>query len=130
MSLNGPAHGADKKLLGVLQGERPAVPPVWLMRQAGRHLSEYMALRKKAKDFLAFCYNPDLAVEATLQPVRRYGLDAAILFCDILVIPDALGQAVSFVPIGQAPRLVSRSALGWLPPPQTPTCWAAGRSWR
>ena len=82
-----------KPLLNMLTGTRQPAPPIWLMRQAGRHLSEYMTLRKKAKNFLAFCYSPDLAVEATLQPVRRYGLDAAILFCDILVIPDALGQA-------------------------------------
>ncbi len=93
-----------KPLLNTLIGARQPAPPIWLMRQAGRHLSEYMALRIKAKNFLAFCYSPDLAVEATLQPVRRYGLDAAILFCDILVIPDALGQAVSFV-TGEGPKL-------------------------
>jgi uroporphyrinogen decarboxylase len=95
---------SDKPLLNTLNGIVQPVPPIWFMRQAGRHLSEYWALREKAQNFLNFCYSPDLAVEATLQPVRRYGLDAAILFCDILVIPDALGQAVSFV-AGEGPKL-------------------------
>lgn len=95
---------SSKPLLNTLNGERQPTPPVWMMRQAGRHLSEYLALREKAKNFLNFCYSPDLAVEATIQPVRRYGMDAAILFCDILVIPDALGQAVSFV-AGEGPKL-------------------------
>lgn len=71
-------------------------PPVWLMRQAGRYLPEYLAIRAKAPSFLDFCHTPALAAEATLQPVRRFGFDAAILFSDILVIPDALGQKVSF----------------------------------
>lgn len=71
-------------------------PPIWLMRQAGRYLPEYRALRNKAPDFLGFCYAPELASEATLQPIRRFGLDGAILFSDILVIPDALGQTVHF----------------------------------
>jgi uroporphyrinogen decarboxylase len=95
---------SSKPLLNTLNGARQASPPVWMMRQAGRHLAEYLELREKAKNFLNFCYSPDLAVEATLQPVRRYGMDAAILFCDILVIPDALGQAVSFV-AGEGPKL-------------------------
>lgn len=95
---------SSKPLLNTLNGERQPTPPVWMMRQAGRHLAEYMELRKKAKNFLNFCYSPDMAVEATLQPVRCYGMDAAILFCDILVIPDALGQAVSFV-TGEGPKL-------------------------
>ena len=74
------------------------------MRQAGRYLPEYRAIRAKAPSFLDFCYNPKLATEATLQPIRRFGFDAAILFCDILVAPDALGQSVSFES-GEGPRL-------------------------
>ncbi|HZA65351.1 MAG TPA: uroporphyrinogen decarboxylase family protein, partial [Geminicoccaceae bacterium] len=74
------------------------------MRQAGRYLPEYRALRQRSGDFLTFCYTPALAAEATLQPIRRYGLDAAILFCDILVVPDALGWPVTFME-GVGPRL-------------------------
>ena len=85
-----------KPILRVLAGERLDVPPIWFMRQAGRHLPEYMALREQAKDFIDFCFNPEMAAEATLQPIRRYGMDAAILFADILLIPIGLGRKVRF----------------------------------
>lgn len=91
-------------LLRVLSGERLEKPPIWIMRQAGRYLPEYRELRARAKNFLDFCYSPALATEAVMQPLRRFPLDAAILFSDILVIPDALGRAVSFVE-GEGPRL-------------------------
>ncbi|OHC75587.1 MAG: uroporphyrinogen decarboxylase [Rhodospirillales bacterium RIFCSPLOWO2_12_FULL_58_28] len=94
----------DKLFLRALKGEVLSRPPFWLMRQAGRYLPEYREIRKNAKDFLHFCYTPDLAVEVTLQPLRRYHMDAAILFSDILVIPDALGQKVNFIE-GQGPAL-------------------------
>ena len=93
-----------KTLLRVFTSENIIPPPIWLMRQAGRHLEEYRILRTNAENFLSFCYTPDLAVEATLQPIRRYGLDGAILFSDILVVPDGLGQEVSFVD-GEGPKL-------------------------
>ena len=91
-------------LLRVLDGERIDPPPIWIMRQAGRYLPEYRELRTRAKNFLDFCYSPALATEAVMQPLRRFPLDAAILFSDILVIPDALGRAVDFVE-GEGPRL-------------------------
>lgn len=91
-------------LLRVLNGERADPPPIWIMRQAGRYLPEYRELRTRAKSFLEFCYSPALATEAVMQPLRRFPLDAAILFSDILVVPDALGQKVWFVE-GEGPRL-------------------------
>ena len=91
-------------LLRVLDGQRVDPPPIWIMRQAGRYLPEYRELRKRAKSFLDFCYSPALATEAVMQPLRRFPLDAAILFSDILVIPDALGRKVEFVE-GEGPRL-------------------------
>lgn len=90
--------------LRALAGETLAVPPVWLMRQAGRYLPEYREVRAKAGSFLALCYDPALAAEVTLQPIRRFGFDAAILFSDILVVPQALGQKLWFVE-GEGPRL-------------------------
>ncbi|MDE0346991.1 MAG: uroporphyrinogen decarboxylase [Boseongicola sp.] len=108
-----------KKLLRTLAGERTDTPPVWMMRQAGRHLPEYRETRARAGDFLALCYTPELAAEVTLQPIRRYGLDAAILFADILLLPDALGLEVRFVE-GDGPRLSTvktRADLEALHPP-------------
>ena len=93
-----------KKILRALAGEQQDVPPVWMMRQAGRYLPEYRATRAKAGDFLSLCYTPDLAAEVTLQPIRRYGFDAAILFADILLVPQALGLDLRFVQ-GEGPRL-------------------------
>lgn len=95
---------SDTKFMRALRGEANAVPPVWFMRQAGRYLPEYRELRTRAPSFLAFCYTPELAIEATLQPIRRFGFDASILFSDILVVPDGLGQKVWFVE-GEGPRL-------------------------
>jgi uroporphyrinogen decarboxylase len=95
---------ADKPLLGVLVGIPAPMPPIWLMRQAGRYLPEYRAIRAKAESFLDLCFDPQRAAEVTLQPIRRFGFDAAILFSDILVVPHALGQRVSFED-GGGPRL-------------------------
>lgn len=95
---------AEKTLLKALSGQRVDPPPVWMMRQAGRYLPEYRATRAKAGDFLSLCYTPDLAAEVTLQPIRRYGFDAAILFADILLVPQALGSELWFV-TGEGPRL-------------------------
>jgi uroporphyrinogen decarboxylase len=91
-------------MLRVFDGEALTPPPIWLMRQAGRYLPEYRAVRAKAGSFLDLCYSPALAAEVTLQPIRRYGFDAAILFADILLVPDALGQGVRFLE-GEGPRL-------------------------
>ncbi|TVQ29835.1 MAG: uroporphyrinogen decarboxylase [Geminicoccaceae bacterium] len=91
-------------MLRALAGERLATPPVWLMRQAGRYLPEYRAVRAEAGSFLDLCYRPDLAAEVTLQPIRRYPLDAAILFSDILVVPQALGRRLWFVE-NEGPKL-------------------------
>ncbi len=93
-----------KKLMRALAGEVQAVPPVWMMRQAGRYLPEYRATRAQAGDFLSLCYNSELAAEVTLQPIRRYGFDAAILFADILLLPQALGADLWFE-TGEGPRL-------------------------
>ena len=88
----------------MLNGERVDPVPVWMMRQAGRHLPEYREVRAKARDFLDFCYSPSLAAEATLQPVRRYGMDGATLFADILLVLDAMGRNVRFLE-GEGPRV-------------------------
>lgn len=93
-----------------LQGEVCKIKPVWLMRQAGRYLPEYLELRAKSENFLHFCYSPQMACEATLQPIRRFGFDAAILFSDILVVPDALGVDVQFVK-NEGPRLSKTTTL-------------------
>lgn len=93
-----------KTILRALAGETLPVPPIWMMRQAGRYLPEYKATRAEAGDFLSLCYNPELATEVTLQPLRRYGFDAAILFADILLLPQALGADLWFV-TGEGPRL-------------------------
>ncbi|WBU57778.1 uroporphyrinogen decarboxylase [Paracoccus sediminicola] len=93
-----------KTILRALAGETLPTPPIWMMRQAGRYLPEYRATRAKAGDFLSLCYNPELAAEVTLQPIRRYGFDAAILFADILLVPQALGADLWFV-TGEGPRL-------------------------
>ncbi|WP_309644608.1 uroporphyrinogen decarboxylase [Phenylobacterium sp.] len=98
------SEGSKPRLLRALAGETLDRPPVWFMRQAGRSLPEYRELRTRATDFIAFCHNPEMAAEATLQPMRRFPLDAAIVFADILLIPRALGQEVWFE-AGEGPRL-------------------------
>ena len=108
----------DKALIRALRGERTERPPIWLMRQAGRYLPEYRATREQAGGFLDLCYTPELAAEVTLQPIRRFGFDASIVFSDILVVPHALGRKVWFEP-GEGPRL-DPMGLGEAPPPFEP----------
>jgi uroporphyrinogen decarboxylase len=108
--------GQDKPLLAVLRGEKREKPPVWLMRQAGRYLPEYRALRADKGGFLALVYDSDAAAEITLQPIRRFGFDGGILFSDILIVPFALGQDLAFE-AGEGPRLsppLTDAALGAL----------------
>src|SRR3569832_1530082 len=93
-----------KPFLEVLSGRKQAVPPIWMMRQAGRYLPEYRELRAKAGSFLDLCFTPEYAADVTLHPIRRFGFDAAIIFSDILVIPHALGRSVRFK-VGEGPRL-------------------------
>ena len=103
----------EKTILRALAGETLDTPPIWMMRQAGRYLPEYRATREKAGDFLSLCYNSELAAEVTLQPLRRYDFDAAILFADILLIPQALGADLWFV-TGEGPRLSTiTTQAGW-----------------
>jgi len=102
---------SEPLMLQVLKGQTAPRPPVWFMRQAGRYLPEYRALRAQSPDFIAFCLNPEAAAEATLQPMRRFGFDAAIVFADILLIPRALGQEVWFE-AGEGPRLGALPSVG------------------
>jgi len=113
-----PVPAADKPLLAVLRGERRDPPPMWLMRQAGRYLPEYRALRAARGGFLDMAYDPEAAAEITLQPLRRFAFDGAILFSDILIVPHAIGQELSFV-AGEGPRLappLSEASLDGLQP--------------
>ena len=100
----------NKTILRALAGEVLPTPPIWMMRQAGRYLPEYRATRAQAGDFLALCYNSELAAEVTLQPIRRYGFDAAILFADILLLSQAMGADLWFE-TGEGPRLSTITTL-------------------
>jgi uroporphyrinogen decarboxylase len=100
----------NKTILRALAGEVLPTPPIWMMRQAGRYLPEYRATRAQAGDFLALCYNSELAAEVTLQPIRRFGFDAAILFADILLLPQAMGADLWFE-TGEGPRLSTITTL-------------------
>lgn len=111
------------KFMRVLKGESVFPPPVWLMRQAGRYLPEYRALRAQAGDFLSLCLNPELAAEITLQPIRRFGFDAAILFSDILILPMALGQGLKFAE-GEGPVLPPLQSIKELDPAAAPSAYA------
>jgi len=104
MSLNNQSNNSTKPFIQALQGQVLPRAPFWFMRQAGRYLPEYKELRKDAGSFLDLCFNPEWAVEVTLQPLRRYDMDAAILFSDILVVPYALGQNLDFI-TGEGPKL-------------------------
>jgi len=109
---------SQKTILRALAGETLPTPPIWMMRQAGRYLPEYRATRAQAGDFLSLCYNSELATEVTMQPIRRYGFDASILFADILLVPQALGADLRFE-TGEGPRLstiTSQSELDALKP--------------
>jgi uroporphyrinogen decarboxylase len=112
----------DVKILRVLVGDAVSPPPVWLMRQAGRYLPEYRAVREKAGSFWGLALNPDYAAEVTIQPIRRFGFDAAILFSDILTVPEALGQKVTFT-AGEGPSLAPVTSCAGFD--RDPAHWAA-----